>query len=75
MENKNIEYYKKKFEHCSKMLKKTEWPPMTYMLIPSVLEESKNLLKELQFYQGENMQEVELLAKELEFLIRQFKRK
>jgi len=61
----------KESESLKKLLKQKKWGSMTYMLIPSVLESTKNLIEKLKKYKS--VEAVEL-RDELAELLKNFKR-
>jgi len=63
-----------KVEAIEPWLKKTRWYPMTYLLIPSVLQSADQLLAELAAYQGEQAEQATLLFNRLKQLRANFKR-
>ncbi|TNF33172.1 MAG: hypothetical protein EP329_08650 [Deltaproteobacteria bacterium] len=55
-------------------LRRTRWPPMTYMLIPSVLKSADQFVSELASYEGEEADEVARMRVEVREARASFKR-
>lgn len=68
-----IESFNTRFEKIEPWLLKTIWPPLTYMMIPSVLNGADELILELQQAVGASPDLAPLLQK-MEELRRNFRR-
>jgi len=55
-------------------LEKRDWPPMTYMLIPSLLSDADSLIAELEAYRGAHAPRVAELLAQLKLLRKDFRR-
>lgn len=72
MAKKPFQYYVTEIDKLEPHLKKTVWPPMTYMLIPSIKKSANDLLAEM--HDLKNIDGYEQEYKRLEKLISSFKR-
>lgn len=70
-EELNLETINSKAEKLKESLRQTIWPPVTYMLIPSVLKQADQYIEFLKAFDDEKSK---TLLKELEVLRLNFKR-
>jgi len=71
----DLDEAEKRLEVLRPALQRRIWPPMTYMLIPSVLGSADRLLAWLEGYAGPEPERAETLVTEVAELRRRFKRK